>query len=183
MAPLMELERVLKADGLNLPSLAGCRDIDAVLERCGARYMTHGLDSLRDIESASVDFVFSNAVLEHIRRHEFTETMRELRRILKPAGIGSHQVDLSDHLGGALNNLRFSATVWEGRLFAMSGFYTNRIGHSQMLEIFNQAGFDATTTRIDRWPSLPTPKQRMAPEFRGIADEELCIRGFHVLLR
>jgi hypothetical protein len=31
--------------------------------------------------------------------------MKELRRILKSTGISSHQVDLNDHLGGALNTL------------------------------------------------------------------------------
>ena len=183
MAPLVELERVLRDGGLNPPSLAGCRAIEEVLDRCSARYMTGGLESLRQVESGSVDLVFSNAVLEHVRRHEFAETMRELNRLLKPNGVCSHQVDLSDHLGGALNNLRFSGKVWESRIFATSGFYTNRIGYPQMLASFQQAGFDVTTTQLERWPALPTSKRHMAPEFRALEDESLCIRGFHALLR
>ncbi len=34
-------------------------------------YLTEGLKSLREVPDASVDFLFSNTVLEHIRLKEF----------------------------------------------------------------------------------------------------------------
>lgn len=78
-----------------------------VLAATNSQYFTDGLSSLRSIPTHSIDFIFSQAVLEHLRKHEFLDMMKELRRILKPTGICSHQVDLKDHLGGALNNLTF----------------------------------------------------------------------------
>jgi len=44
----------------------------------------------------------------------------------------SHRVDLRDHFGSALNNLRFSDKKWELDWIANSGFYTNRIRLQEM---------------------------------------------------
>ena len=133
--------------------------------------------------SASVDFIWSHAVLEHVRKREFLDTMRECRRILKSGGICSHQIDLRDHLGGALNNLRFSERVWESEIVAMSGFYTNRIWFGEMLSLFGQAGFEVEVGDVHRWARLPTPRKRLAREFRTVSDKDLLVADFSVLLR
>ncbi len=177
------MERMLRSEGLDPPSLEGASDRDALLERCGARYLTDGLASIRSLPDASVDFMWSQAVLEHLRRGEFLETMGELRRILKPDGIASHRVDLQDHLGGALNNLRFSEGLWESDFFAGSGFYTNRIQYGEMLGLFERAGFAVEALDCRRWDRLPTPRTRMDARFRDLPETELSVRGFDVLLR
>jgi SAM-dependent methyltransferase len=182
MVPYGALETALRAQGLNPPDLTGCRDVTEVLASCQARYYTRGLESLREIDTGCVDLIFSQAVLEHIRKHEFLAFMRESRRILAPGGRCSHQVDLRDHLGGALNNLRFSERTWESAFFTRSGFYTNRIGFTGMIELFREAGFEVTIGGVRRWPALPTPRGRLAREFQRVADEELCVSGFEVLL-
>lgn len=99
--------------GLPAPDLEAAQNLDDVLEVCGAVYGTKGLASLKELPDRSVDPVWSRAVLEHIRRAKFAETMRELRRILKPGGVCSHGIDLQDHLAGALNNLRFPERIWD----------------------------------------------------------------------
>lgn len=178
----LDLENILAEMGLSPVDLSACRDVDEILARCNSIYMTEGLESLRQIEPESIDLIFSQAVLEHVRKRDFLGTMRECRRILKPGGICSHQIDLRDHLGGALNNLRFSERLWESEFFAKSGFYTNRIQYSQMLLLFKQAGFDVEVTDIRRWNTIPTPRNRLAREFKDVLDEELCVSGFDVLL-
>jgi len=165
------------------PDLSGARSLVDVLSACEAKYLTSGLESLRQIDTESVDHIFSQAVLEHVRRREFAATMRECRRILKPSGVCSRRVDLKDHLGGGLNSLRFSERVWESSLFSESGFYTNRIQYGDMLAMFNAAGFDIIATEVDRWDRLPISRLKLASEFREIPDEELRVSGFHVLLR
>lgn len=172
----------LRGRGLAPPDLNGCGTIAEVLRRCNSTYLSQGLMSLRGIESASADCFFSHAVLEHVRRAEFLETFRQCRRILKPDGTGSHRVDLADHLGGALNNRRFSGTLWESALFASSGFYTNRLSVGEMCALFAESGFQAEIANVERWPALPTSRKRMAPEFAHLSDEELCVSAFDVLL-
>jgi len=183
IAPYLDLARALVQAGLTPPDLTNCSTINDILVRCDAQYMTGGLESLRQLPAATVDIIFSHAVLEHVRRNQFLDTMRECRRLLKPDGVCSHQVDLSDHLGGALNNLRFSEAVWESALFTKSGFYTNRIQFSAMLDYCRQAGFQVQVGEVRRWETLPTRRNKLAKEFRVLAEDELRVSGFGVILQ
>jgi len=158
-------------------------DFAGMLRSCGGVYLTSGLESLRTIPSESVDLIWSHAVLEHVARDEFVATLSELRRVLKPTGVASHRIDLKDHLGGALNNLRFSERVWESRLFRSSGFYTNRIRYSEMLRLFRDANFATDVVNVNRWSVLPIRRERLAAAYRSLSDDDLRVSGFDVLLR
>jgi SAM-dependent methyltransferase len=173
----------LRKRGLDVPSLSGTSTLAEVAELCHARYLTEGLQSLRSVPDASVDLLWSHSVLEHVKRSELLEVLREMRRIVKPGGVCSHRVDLRDHLSGALNHLRFSEGFWENPFVATSGFYTNRIRFTEMLELFTRAGFAAEVREIDRWSELPTKRSRIAASYRDLSDEELRVWGFHVVLR
>ena len=173
----------LVAQGLPTIEVDNGMSQEAILAACHAIYGASGLSSLRAIPDASVNFVWSHTVLQHIKRGEFLDTMRELRRQLSPDGISSHWVDLKDCLGGALNNLRFSESVWESQFMANSGFYTNRIRYSEMLGLFKEAGFNADVITVKRWDDLPTPRSKLSRQFRNLSDEELRVREFHVILR
>jgi SAM-dependent methyltransferase len=173
----------LREQGHAFLDVGTCRTVEELLKLCNAQYLTDGLASLRRVPDHSVDLIFSQAVLEHVRRSEFRQTMIECRRVLKPDGAFSNHVDLKDHLGGALNNLRFRTSVWESPLFSNSGFYTNRIRYSEMLEEFRAAGFAIVWSRPASWDQLPTPRARLAEEFRGLSEDELRVSGFDVLLR
>lgn len=179
----VELQGYLRAQGLQPPEVSRCTSRDEMLARCRARYLTHGLDDLRRVPTGSVDLVFSQAVLEHVRLAEFDDTQREIRRLLRPAGVASHQVDLKDHLGGALNHLRFDDERWEADWMASSGFYTNRLRYSDVLASMRRAGLEPETTEIERWPSLPTAHQRLAARFRAMSDEELRVKQFDCVAR
>jgi SAM-dependent methyltransferase len=183
VAPYRLLARILSENGLPPPDLSSAQSIDEILDQCDAMYLSDGLRGIKQLETGSVDLIFSQAVLEHVRRGEFLETMLECRRILKPTGVSSHRVDLRDHLGGALNNLRFSEKLWESEFFASSGFYTNRIQYSQMLALCLKAGFKVDTVHPRHWETLPTPRNKFSKMFQSLPDEELCVSGFDVLLR
>ena len=157
-------------------------NFDNLMRSCRAVYLTSGLQSLMELPDNSVDFIFSNAVLEHIRRSEFLPTLKELQRILKPTGICSHVVDLRDHLGGGLNHLRFSNLIWESDFFVKSGFYTNRIRFSEMLSFFEKAGFKINVISKNIWNKLPTPKSKLHKQFCQLSDQDLNIASFIVSL-
>ena len=173
----------LKELGLPAPEMESVKSLEAVLAACGATYGTSGLASLRAIPDRSIDFIWSHVVLQHVKRADFLETMCQLRRVLRPDGVCSHAVDLRDMLGGALNNLRFPERVWESRLMAESGFYTNRIRYSEMLALFKEAGFRADVIEEKRWETLPTPRSKLGHQFRSLPEDELCVSGFEVVLR
>lgn len=183
LEPYRRLAALLRAENKPAPDLDGVESLEAVLAACDAVYLTDGLASLDGLPAGSVDFAFSHAVLEHLRLAEFDAIMAAHRRLLAPGGAGAHRVDLSDHLGGCLNNLRFSRGLWESRLMAEAGFYTNRIRYQDMLARFAAAGLAAEVTRVDRWPELPTPRKALAAEFSDLAEEDLLVHGFDVVLR
>lgn len=168
---------------LQVPNLSQISSIDELLVACEGRYLTKGIASWTEITDESVDLIFSQAVLEHIRRHEFLTLQQHCWRVLKPGGVASHRVDLQDHLGGALNNLRFSEKRWESNFFVRSGFYTNRIQMHDMLQQFTDAGFAVDLGKVSRWDVLPTPRNKMDVMFTGLSDEQLNISGFNVVLK
>ncbi len=173
----------LESRGLSVPFPEKRQSLEDCLKACQATYLTRGLASFARVPDSSVDFIWSQAVLEHIRLADFAPTLAALRRVVRPDGICSHRVDLKDHLGGASNNLRFSGRLWEADWMAESGFYTNRIGFSTMLEMFKQAGFEPEILKQDKWDTPRTPRKKLAKEFAGLSDEDLLTSGFDVLLR
>lgn len=175
------LER-LEIEGFRVPELRAGSSLDDLQRRFRVQYLTNGLQSLRKLPNDCVDFAFSHATLEHIRRHEFLPTMKELRRIVRPDGSISHRVDLRDHLGGGLSHLRFRDRTWESRFMASSGFYTNRIGFAEMCRLMERAGFRVQVINVDRWRRLPTARKRLAAPFRARDDVDLLVSGFDVIL-
>ena len=166
-----------------MPDFPAVSSLEELLALCNASYEVDGLVSLRMLPEQSVDFMWSQAVCEHIKKDEFLDIMRELRRLLRDDGVASHRVDLRDHLGGVLNNLRFPESLWESNIMANAGFYTNRIRYSEMIRLFQQAGFDVEVVEIERWETLPTQRRKLATEFQHWSDDEFCISGFDVILR
>lgn len=156
---------------------------EAMLRSCDAVYLTDGFQSLRAIAPDSVDMHVSNAVLEHVRAAQFDAHMDALFALTRPGGIGLHSVDFKDHLGGSLNNLRFSERVWESEFMARSGFYTNRIRPSAMVQSARRAGFETALLGVCRFTETPLPRSAMAEPFRGLPEEELNVASFDLLLR
>jgi len=154
-----------------------------LMKQNNAHYLVNGLLSLRDVPDESVDFVFSHAVLEHIRLKDFNNTIKELYRIQKPGGIASHHIDLKDHLGGRLNNLRFSNNIWESDFFSSSGFYTNRLRANNIIDMIKRAGFKIVLQEEHRWEKLPTPRHKLDGEFSNLSEENLLIHDLDIVYR
>lgn len=178
-----ELCRFLRAEGLHPPNLDSVHDTATLLQVCAGIYGTRGLASLREVPTASVDFTWSHATLEHVRRGDFAEIIRENRRVMRDGGICSHQIDLQDHLGGGLNNLRIPSRWWEQDWMARSGFYTNRLRMGEILRVFEASGFAVLAVTAQRWEELPTPVEAFAPEFRNCDRADLLVSSFTVALR
>jgi len=173
----------LRQQGYRVPMAKPPKTFGALLNDCQAEYLTDGVRSLAQLPSNSVDYCFSNAVLEHVPKGDFALLVAELFRVMKPDGVCVHRVDLKDHLEGSLNNLRFTDATWEGNLFRKSGFYTNRIRFDEMVDLIGQAGFDCQFPRVVRWDALPTPRAKLDEAFRNLPDDDLLVSGFDVVLR
>jgi methyltransferase family protein len=184
MGPVRALvNKLAESAPCDVSDIGGAKNWDDILRLCGSQYLFQGVASLKDLPEASVDFAFSNAVLEHVRRHEFEEMAAQLRRVMRAGGVSSHTVDLTDHLDGGLNSLRFSERLWEGSFFSGSGFYTNRLRLSDIVNIMASAGFSVESLVKRTWASLPLPRRSMDRQFASMSDEDLVTCGFDIVLR
>ena len=179
----LKLSALLEQSGRPLPDLSMCKSIDDVMARCNVRYIVTGTEGMRKIPDASVDVMWSQVVLEHIRLVEVPIFMAELRRVAKVGSIGYHSVDFRDHLGGGLNHLRFSRSVWESEVFANSGFYTNRLRLPEMLNLFGSAGFDVDVPCTTTWPEMPLSRGKICQEFQDFEDDTLRIAEAELVVR
>lgn len=162
--------------------LSGAK-VTSALSEVGVVYLTDGIESLRQLPSQSVDFSFSNDVLEHVSYRDILGELVELHRLHRPGTITSHRIDYKDHLGGGLNHLRFSNRIWESRLFPNQGFYTNRLRHCDIKDIMFEAGFTILSENIESWDQLPLPINLLATEFLEYTLEELLVREACLVLR
>jgi hypothetical protein len=155
--------------------------VEDALEDLDAVYLTDGLASLRSLPDNSVHLVFSQAVLEHVRKSEYPQIVAEMKRILVPGGVTSHQVDLQDHLSGGLNNLRFADSVWEGPVFSGASFYTNRLSRSEHRKVFEDAGFRVISMTEKKFDHVPIERRSLSPQFSDRTEDELAVLGFHLV--
>jgi len=184
VALFAKAEQMLSELSFPVPGVGRASSMDIALRQLNATYLTEGLASLQTVPNKVIDFMFSNAVLEHVRLAEFTKTAREMRRVLKPNGAAVHSIDFKDHLQYALNNLRFSERIWESEFISRSGFYTNRLTWPAMEKIFREAGFSVELWSSELWPNgLPTRQRVMAQPFRSMPSDELMLNGAHIVLR
>ena len=179
-----KLIQILKNSGYEkAKKLEECNNFNELLKTTNTIYLTKGLNSLRKLESNSIDFCFSQAVLEHISLNEFSDFISELYRVQKLGGLNSHKVDLKDHLGKSLNSLRFPIAIWESNLFKRAGFYTNRLRCYQLKKIFLVSGFNILKIQLNKWDKIPIKRRLLFKDFKNIDKEELLIKGMYILCR
>jgi SAM-dependent methyltransferase len=175
LAPYRRAAAAALAAGLAPPDLAACATREDVLRACNARYLLGGTGALAAIPPGSVDLVFSEVVLEHVRRDDFAGLLAALRRVTAADGVGLHGVDFHDHLGGGLRHLQFAPAFWEGPAVGRAALYCNRLGLSEMLAAFAAAGFAATAPRRVVWATPPLPPGGAHPALRRApADDRVC---------
>ena len=183
VAACKETVRLLQALGKSSPDIATATNLAEIMAAANIHYLTEGTVSLQHIPDASVDFIWSQVVLEHVPKAEFLLLMKELRRIIKPHGIAIHSVDFRDHLSGGLNNLRFASRIWESHYFQHSGFYTNRLRPNEMLAMFRVAGFSVDVIHEMRWQEMPIQRHALAREFQHLPDDALMVAEIEVVLK
>jgi SAM-dependent methyltransferase len=182
---LVDVEQMFEPEEyLTKEKLGSCgASLSPALARGRVHYLTHGLASLSEIASGSMDLVFSHTVLQHVRLAEFSAFLDELFRITRPGGVGSHLIDFQDMLGGSVNHLRIPMHLWEREWFARSGFYTNRLRHSQMVERFLEAGFEVVRDVTERYQSMPEAAKHRCHEFDALTSDDLMTSGCYLVVR
>jgi len=133
------------------------------------------------VSPGSVDWIFSQAVMEHV--DDLVATYAACRAWLRPGAAMSHQIDFKSH---------GTATDWNGH-WAYSDFtwrmvrgardyLINRAPHSRHRAALAAAGFEVLEDlRVVREDGLA--RARMARPYRELADEDLTTAGAFIIAR
>ncbi len=134
-----------------------------------------------EIAPASLDLIFSQAVLEHIDHLE--ETYDAMSTWLKQGGYASHVIDFNSHDLSPFWNGHWAYTDQEWRMVrGRREFLLNRQPLSVHLHYANRAGFEILQLRkdysdegLDRWA--------LSKDFQSFDIEDLKTRGVVLTLR
>jgi len=172
---------LLKKNNIKTLDISNINSFDQLLEKFNIIYLKEGLYSLEKLPDKSLDFIFSHSAIEHVKLYDLPAIINETRRLITEAGRTSHNIDLMDHLEYSLNSLRFSEKTWESSLFANSGFYTNRLRYSQIIELFEGSGFNIIYKNKGSWNDIPIKKELLHKDFKDLNQEDLLIRTMHII--
>jgi SAM-dependent methyltransferase len=136
----------------------GAPDVTATAElepRFGIRYLAPCDARATGLPPASVDFVSSTDVCEHIPRADLAAILRECVRLLRPGGLVSFRIDLTDHYSyfdrslSRYHFLRYSDSRWRWVNSPLQ--FQNRLRVTDYRRLVEEAGLEVVT-----WtPSLP----------------------------
>ena len=159
-------------------------DTKKILEVIGLECQIQDAKEL-DFDDNSIDFICSNNTLEHIDKEQLIKILREFNRILKPSGIMSHSIDLSDHFShfdSKINNyhfLRFSRKRW--RLIDNNIQPQNRLRFKDYCEIYAQLGIPISEKIVSSGDIKQLEKVNIHREFADYSKEELAISHAHII--
>jgi SAM-dependent methyltransferase len=149
---------------------------EELLQRIGVEYIVE--DFVRNrIPPGAIDLIISYAVFEYLHTDLIHEYFEEFRRILRPGGVMSHWIDLSDEYAyfdskiTPYNFLRFSPQSW--RWINNPLIPLNRMRISDFRRVIGQAGFRIVDEKIRQGEEADLARVPLAEEFRVYPTDEL----------
>jgi hypothetical protein len=141
------------------------------------------------IPDASVDLVFSRAVLEHIREGDIAALLAQIRPKMKPGGLHVHLIDNSDHFehrDKSISRVEFlTRTAWlHNLIWRAVGDGENRLRHSEYRRVFEAAGYDivADEPTVCERTRAAVPQLRLQAPWRSMSPDEIAaIESIYVL--
>lgn len=103
---------------VSILKLSSDKDLVEILTELKVTYLVGDASKL-ELSPSTVDFIVSNNTFEHIHENALKSILKEFKRILKPNGLMSHFIDMSDHFAHLdksitiYNFLRFSDFWWK----------------------------------------------------------------------
>ena len=134
------------------------------------------------IEEESVDFLFSQAVLEHV--DDLAHTYRAMAQWLKPGGMATHQIDFRSHGTHAVWNghWAYGEDVWR-RIRGKMPYLINRCACSDHFAHIKNAGLEILESNTYA-SEKGLPREALAEPFKSnLTDDDLTTSGLFVVLR
>jgi hypothetical protein len=136
-------------------------------------------DDLTNDDFGSVDFLLSNAVMEHVADPRWAYEVTA--RWLTPEGYASHQIDFRSHALFKAWDGHWACPDWLWALFVgRRPYLLNREPFSRHREFATKAGLSECLLERDR---RPAEARRLAKRFQAIGSEDRETCGAYYLLK
>jgi len=131
------------------------------------------------IDNNSVDFIYSQAVLEHVE--DLENTYSAMRKWLKPSGLMSHTVDFKSHGVSKSWNGHWTYSDFEWKIVkGGQSFLINRYPLSKHLELNSKYGFKILVkSLVKRGNKLG--RSQLSKEFVNLSEEDITTSGAYIL--
>lgn len=128
---------------------------------------------------ATFDFICSNNTFEHIFPDVLADILKEFKRVLKPQGVMSHFIDLSDHFAHfdhsitIYNFLRYSEAQWRRIDNVIQP--QNRRRWPQYQELYHSLGIPIREEEVRPGDQALLREVPVHKEWKRFSDKELAI--------
>ena len=138
-----------------------------------------------DLPSHSFDFICSNNTFEHIPKSILEGILIEFKRLIKPLGLMSHFIDMSDHFAHfdstitIYNFLKFSEKQWnwiDNRIQPQ-----NRMRMDHYRKLFTSLNIPITEEVLREGEVELLREIKVHPEFQDLSPEELAISHGYII--
>jgi len=133
------------------------------------------------VARGSVDWIFSQAVMEHV--DDLAGTYTACRAWLRPGATMSHQIDFKSHGTAAAWNghWAYSATAWR-MVRGRRRYLISRAPHSAHRSAMEASGFEINEDLlVKRDDGLA--REHLARPFRDLSDDDLTIAGTFIIAK
>lgn len=137
------------------------------------------------LQADAIDLVCSNNTLEHIPGGVIEAIFREFHRVLKPEGLMSHHIDLSDHYSHfdrsltVYNFLRYSDREWQRYNNDLQ--YQNRLRLSDYRALHETSGWRVLAEKNLRKPLEELRSVPVAEQYRDFEESDLAVHSSWML--
>lgn len=139
------------------------------------------LGEMGGISAESIDWIFSQAVLEHV--DELEETYRQCFRCLKPGGFMTHQIDYQCHETANEWNGHWRYPNWLWALMrGRRPWFVNRLPHSAQRKSQEGAGLSILAEILQKGVH-GIKRSQLATPFRSLSDQDLVTAGAMLVSR
>jgi len=131
------------------------------------------------IDDEAVDFIYSQAVLEHVDALE--RAYAAMRKWLKPNGVMTHQIDFKCHGKANTWNGHWTYTdlAWK-IVVGRRPYLLNRQPHSAHVGLLERSGFEILRDTVFRLNS-DLRREELAPKFRALSADDLTASGAFIV--